>query len=210
MSDETEVEPIGNSEIRSHTWMAGFESQTGDKAIGALVRFARGRLRGVAKLGGVVDALTPREMILDILGDVFEGTLTWSPEREPLRSVVERTIHSRTYYLRKHAVQYKRTSIDGATRETLAEIERIGEPDVLTVEERDLVRRVLKELRDRAAGDADVVRLIDAYEHGARDKADVMEIARMSGRVYDRSRKRLNRFIGQLSPELRERSPIHA
>lgn len=203
---------IGRSteEIRTHQWMDAFESQLGERAISAMVRFASRRLRGVAKLGGVVDALTPRELVLDILEDVFAGTIAWSPANESLRDIVERTIKSRTYHLRKHAKQFQRTPLDTSTEGgTVAMVEQLTlAPTGQAIESRQLATRVLHELHAMADEDADIQRLLAAYEQGAQHKSDVLELTGMAARTYDRTRKRLNRLVVRISPELR--TPIHA
>jgi hypothetical protein len=205
-NDATGNGPPPQTSVRSHMWMDTFERSTGDRAIAGMVRFARKRLRGVARLGGVVDSLTPREMILDILSDIFEGTLTWDPERDTLRAFVERVVQSRTYHLRKHAINFGRESLDDREQpfvETTTDI-------TPALQDRDLGIRVLAEMRVLSVGDADVLRLVEAYARGAEDKTDVIEITNMSARVYDRTRKRFNRFVEQLSPELRECSSRRA
>jgi hypothetical protein len=193
----------------SEAWMAAYEAQATPKLVANMERYARKRGRGVARCGGVVDELTARELVFDALGDTLEGIVAWDPARVPLEVHVHEVIKSRTRHLRIHARRFQRASLSDPSRATLVEVEASLAATVDPARE-PIGDAVLAELRALAANDADVLRLLAAYAEGVMKKVHVMRVTQMTSRVYERTRKRMNRLVDQLSPELRQAARMHA
>src|SRR5262249_37641694 len=120
-------------------------------------------------------------------------------------------IKMRTHYDRKRARRFPHESIDALTPDgaaaTMAEVEAAllerapDAPNVLDYAPSDpvLVAERVAKLRQLAAGDRAVVRLLDALASGAISKTDVMRAAALSNVEYDNARRRLRRLVMQLS-----------
>jgi len=178
-------------------WIEAFEAQY---AVGGfeekMKRYARVRARMVARAGRRVDELYARELVQDAIDDTIEGTIVWDPARVTLEKHLLDAIRSRTRHDYVRALKFRHRGIDeqahvaDSPHEQLALIE--------------LAERTLAELRQLAARDHDVLRLLDAYAEGATKKIEVMRVAGLTSRRYEAARKRLQRLVRELPTEVRE------
>lgn len=195
--------------------MAAFEAQATPALVARCEAFARLLVAGVMRCGGAVDSLSARELVLDALEDTLEQRVVWDPRAIALELHVFNVITSRARHRRIHARRFPRASLSSPHTGALAEAEASlaqGDPGgegALAAAREARAAEALTTLRALATGDRDVLRLLDAYAADATKKADVMRVARMSSRVYERTRKRLHTLVKKLSPELRP-APLHA
>jgi len=78
------------------SWRAEFERQATSEMFERATRYARTRVRMIQRIGGTVDPLYARELVLDAVGDTFDGVRRWNPEERPLLDHVIATVCSRS------------------------------------------------------------------------------------------------------------------
>ena len=84
-------------------WRTTFEEQATQKTIDRATVFAHKRTSFVRRIGRRADALYARELVLDALGDIFDGRLSWDPSRKPLLAQLQDVVLWRTEYRRSAA-----------------------------------------------------------------------------------------------------------
>ena len=178
-------------------WIEAFEAQfavTGFEE--KLKRYARVRARMVARAGRRVDELYARELVQDAIDDTLEGTIAWDPARVSLEKHLIDAIRSRSRHDHVRALRFRHHAIDERARGGECPHERLA---VI-----ELAERTLAELRQLAARDHDVLRLLAAYAEEATKKAEVMRVCDMSSKRYEAARKRLQRLVRELPTEVRD------
>jgi hypothetical protein len=118
-------------------------------------------------------------------------------------------IRSRTRHDRLRAKRFRHEVIDfdakpRASARLLAEVETslLAEQADGQDDTGDLVATAVSELRALAAADRDVLLILDAYAQLATKRSEVMRATDLSSQRYENARKRLVRFVQQLSPDL--------
>jgi hypothetical protein len=198
--------------VPSKDWINALEAQCTEEMLQLARRYASRRARGV---GYVNDDYHASELVQDALTDTTIGVLRWDPSVKPLQQHIHDVIKVRTNHDRKRAQRFPHESIDVLDSDgeatTLAEVEatlleRSTEPPDDPVA---LAAERLAKLRQLAAGDRTVLRLINAFARGADSKADALRVAELSSVAYDNARRRLRRLVTQLSspPSRTDTSP---
>jgi hypothetical protein len=190
-------------------WIDAFEAQCTPKLLHDALRVAAHRARSVQRAGGVVDNYYERELVQDALADTALGVLRWNPSTKSLEAHVGDAIRTRTSHDRIHAKKFHREPIDAlaphAHDTLMAEIQAsLGEraPDA-SLELATHATDRLTALRELAAHDPIVLRMLDAFAAGATTKAEVMLMAKMSDKEYHAARARLGRLVAKLFPHSR-------
>src|ERR1043165_5313104 len=98
--------------VPSEEWLEAFENQATEELLDAVQDFAALRARMVLKLGGVIDELYVRELVLEALEDAWAGVGAWDRARVSLEHHIRGVIRFRTRHHRKHAERFRRQSID--------------------------------------------------------------------------------------------------
>ena len=197
--------PRGLPHAHDDAWLDAFEAQLTPALYRRAKRYAELQARKVARAGGPVDALYAKSTVVDAITDTFVGTRRWDPAQKSLELHVRDTLRSRAWHAWRQAVRRPRLSIDDhAAHFAAAETALAGFSDPETDEQIEATSdELLRELYEHAKPYPEVVRLFDAYKAGATKKAEVMQHARMTSRVYERACRRLHRIVDHLSPELR-------
>jgi hypothetical protein len=192
--------------VPNEEWIDAFESQATDALRKAAKRFARSRARFVALAGARVDDYYVSSLVQDVLTDTLFGVLTWEPASKTLENHVFDAIRSRTFHDRARATKLRHQSIDAFddgsdTSAVMAELESSLELEQQRSrpEAHRFSTEVLAQLRKLAGDDRDVLRLIDAVEHGAVEPKDIMHVAGMSKKTYHKARMRLGRITQDMS-----------
>ncbi|MEO7732164.1 MAG: hypothetical protein ABIY55_14410 [Kofleriaceae bacterium] len=138
-------------------------------------------------------SLAARELVADVIGDTYTGTLKWDPDHVPLRKHVSAHVRQRVRSARRLARMH--TSLPEVSDE-MAQVARTAtaasvDPEP-TVDPGDLPM-LLDELRHRAAEDPEVLALLSLYERGITRKARILALG-MSDGQYRNARRRLLRF----------------
>ena len=141
--------------------------------------------------------------------DTLFGVLSWDPAVVPLEVHVFGAIRCRTKNDRIRAQRFRHHSIDAvgagdsstAMSAAMCEVETSLAASHVTPSPESLTfsGEVLDHVRDLAARDRDILRIIDAIEAGATEPAEIMSLARMSEKTYKKARLRLGRVVEQLS-----------
>ena len=203
--------------IPSEEWIEAFETQATDELRKAAKRFARMRARFVALAGGRVDDYYVSALVQDALTDTLFGVLSWDPAKTSLEMHVFDTISSRTSHDIERAKHLKHHSIDAFDPHadmtaTMVELEsslqldcRQPRPEALRFS-----TEVIAKVRELAAKDTDVIRMLDVIEEGAFEARDIMHMAKMSKKTYHKARIRLGRIVLQLSNDVLMEARAHA
>src|SRR5262245_9304330 len=167
--------------VPNEEWIDAFESQATDDLRKAAKRFARSRARFVAIAGGRVDDYYVSSLVQDVLTDTLFGVLAWDPEAKSLECHLFDALRSRTAHDIARAKKLRHQSIDAFdvrsdSSAVMAELESSLELDQQqpTPDALRFSSEVLAKLRELAADDNGVLRLIDAVEHGAVEAKDIM------------------------------------
>jgi len=146
-------------------------------------------------------SLAARELVADVIGDTYEGTLTWDPDHVPLRKHVCAHVKQRVRSARRVARMH--TSLPEVSDE-MAQVATATAASVDTepgVDPAD-VPVLLDELRHRATEDPEVLTLLSLYERGITRKARILALG-MSDAQYRNTRRRLLRFAIAAADALR-------
>jgi hypothetical protein len=195
--------------VPNEEWIEAFESQATDQLRKEAKRFARSRARFVAIAGGRVDDYYISSLVQDVLTDTLFGVLTWDPSSKALENHVFDAIQSRTSHDITRAKKLRHQSIDAFDARNdasaaMTELESSLELDRQQPRPEALrfSAEVLAKLRDLAAEDKGVLRILDAVDEGAVEAKDIMHVAGMSKKTYHKARIRLGRIVLQLSNEV--------
>ena len=169
------------------------------RAAGAAARVPRG-------------SLIARELVADVVGETFAGTLAWDLDRVPLAThLIEK--------VRQRARRHRREQAASASLEALRESEMPHgvEPPSISDErgpEVDLAEFLqrLDELRFRARGHRDALKLLALYERGKVRRRDARQLG-MSVSEYRAARGLLMRLAAEVwsaIPKTQNRSDSEA
>lgn len=184
----------------SRDWIDEFGRQWTEDVSDRLLGYARHRAAQLRWRGITVDDLYPKDLVLDIVGDVYTGVLAWAPDKISLERLVFRAIRGRTAHHREREQRAPHVPLDTADSVALSEVERaLADSDHSSEDERtrDEVVRVVAELRKLARADADVLAYIDALEalHLSSVRMDLP--ARFGAYRYRRARERFCRLVAE-------------
>ncbi|HTR53347.1 MAG TPA: hypothetical protein VMJ10_21785 [Kofleriaceae bacterium] len=184
-------------------WIQQFKTQCNQSLITGLNNYARTRMLGVAYAGRKVDDYYARELVLDAIGDTWMGVVRWDPSRFPLKHHLLRVIDGHSDKHAKHAIAHPHEAIGDDCKESRAAeraaSEQVAEPEIAA--KRVYASEMLAKIRELAAGDKDVLRILDAYDAGATTKEDVLALAKMKDRTYHNAYGRLRRIIRNLTDQ---------
>ena len=170
--------------------------------------YAATRARWIESVLDRSDPLIARELVLDAVADTFTGVVAWDPNKAELAAHLCCVIRSRTAHdIARATANTMRSLNDDATDETLErETSHAMAARNDSVADSDAVERaaaVLEALRRRAHDDAEILRLLDAFETGAVDRKAVIAMTGMPAASYHNARRRLARIAAQLPDDLK-------
>lgn len=191
-------------------WTVAFVAQATNVLRRQAMNFARHRVRMIEQSGGRVDSSHAEDLVQDVLGDTWRGVLAWKPDEVSLLTHVNFAVRSRTRHDREHAEKFPHVPL------ALPDEEDEGAPSVMNEaeealaataleaapEERFLGVKVFSQLRALAAGDRELLAVLEAMRGGAVDRADLMRVTGMPGRTYENVRRRLDRLVEELPQRL--------
>ncbi len=159
--------------------------------------FARKKAWRVSRVRGYDDPDYARNLVQDVIGDVFCGRISWSFEESALEDAVVAAIHWRAERDVKRARRFS----------AHVEVDAVSGDDDLDVTARmDLAvafTEVMRLTRDHAGSDREVCSLIAAREQGATTRAEITAMSGLSTLEYDAARKRFARILLKLPQHLR-------
>ena len=162
--------------------------------------YARKRMFLLQKAGVGVD-LEADDLVNQVIVDTAQGRLTWKPDAVALSTHLCGAIRARTSKL---LTRRKAAAPEDAIDDALAEREPGADPTGELAARREVVRNV-KEHLFRAAmakGDEGVQLLLMAYEEGTEGRSAIGDATGLTPNDVTNARKRLDRLIEELPPEL--------
>jgi hypothetical protein len=133
------------------------------------------------------DAGYAAQVVRDVVGKTFEGLLTWDP-RVSLFTHLAHAICLQMRHDRDHASRFRRDFVDDDP--LTLDAEAISEGDA----QRRRLTAGLVAMRQLAAGDEHLLRLLDALEQGATSRSSVIEDSGLSLAEYEAAHERLVRL----------------
>jgi len=189
-------------------WIDAFAKQNTCELREAAKRYAARRMRRVGASGAHIDEYDIRAMVQDALTDTLFGEVTWDPTTTTLEQHVFDTIRYRTRDVRRRAKRFKHQRIDvfdqreeGSTAMGDIESSLRADQETPSADELIFADQVIARLRELAAKDENVLRLVDAIAEGATEPADIMAVAKVSAKQYRNARERLDRLVKNLDNE---------
>jgi hypothetical protein len=186
----------------SEEWIEAFDRQNTDEMRKRVLRFARSRARFVSRAGGRGDADYAAELVHDALTDTLFGVLTWDPAVVSLEAHIFGAVRSRTKNDRVRALRFRHQSIDAAdSGGVMCEVESTlaANQSVPSAESLAFSAEVLDHVRDLAADDSAILRIVDAVAQGASAPREIMSVADMSEKTWRKARLRLARLVERMS-----------
>ncbi len=164
--------------------------------------YARKRVFLLQKLGVGVD-LDQDDLVNQVIVDTVRGRLTWNPEAVALSTHLCGAIRGRTSKL---LTRRKPAALEEIIDKVLAERKPDADPTGELAALRDVVRKVKAHLFRVATdkGDEGVQLLLMAYEEGVEGRSAIGDATGLSPSDVTNARKRLDRLIAELPPELVE------
>lgn len=186
-------------------WIDAFTEQCTDEMRLSAKRFATRRGQWLAKQRGH-GADYAQDLVQSAIVDTLSGVVAWEPTAKSLRQHVEDVIRFRTRHDRAHARKFHHERIDAFADDSEKHAAR-GELEASLQHDRGgdgstdaemFAGEVIAKLRDLAARDRLVLRVLDAIAAGARSRADIMDFTELSQKTYRNARGRLRRLADQL------------
>jgi len=193
--------------VPPESWIEAFDEQCTSTTLKRLRRYAA-MLARIA--GRDVGNDYAEELVQNALTDTMCGTLRWDPEAEGLEPYLITVIRLRARRDRRRVHHYHHVYIDaydpGDPAMELADVEAAlaVEPAALTKSaehEDEAITRTMTDLRERACGDPQARRFLNATYQGATTKAQIMRLAELTNTEYHNTRRRLARLVEQLTAD---------
>lgn len=164
--------------------------------------YARKRAFVLRKHGVGVD-LDQDDLVNQVIVDTVRGRLTWKPDAVALSTHLCGAIRARTSKL---LTRRRPAKPEEVIDEVLAEREPDADPTGELAALRDVVQKVKAHLFRAATekGDEGVQLLLMAYEEGVEGRSAIADATGLSPSDVTNVRKRLERLIAELPPELVE------
>lgn len=197
----------------SEEWRERFESQATKPILERLNRIARARLGIYAGGKQRVHESAVDDIVIGALGDTWNGTLAWDPDRRSLflhlRDAIKYRVRDQARLARNQrsdghleeddgAMSIADRAATGATLPTVTD----DEPKIEALG--DFVDATLDALRPLAVRDREVMSLLDALSRRVVDRHDLLEETGMTIVEYNNAWRRLARLAHELPAQLRD------
>ncbi|MCX5747968.1 MAG: hypothetical protein NT062_36365 [Proteobacteria bacterium] len=200
-----------NGSKNPEPWRAQFDAQATRSLLDKVHRATRARLQVYAGRTQHVNAADVDDMMMGVITDTLDGTLSWNYERQPLETHLLDTVR---YRVRDDARRRWRDNakcdvLDEDTTDVSSGESMLAGAALERADEAHVIRRTAEALvaavRQRIVGDVDLVKLFDAIVvHGALERVDIMKETGMSARTYRNVRRRLDRTLLELPAHTRD------
>lgn len=190
--------------VPSETWLAELQKQMLEPTFfDACWRYAERRGRWLSHVRKVDPDAFAMEIVQDIIDDTLRGQISWDPARVTLRKHVLDAVRSRARHQYRRALRRRHHSLDDGGEAMLDDLAVRDHEDALEKAQRlQAAAEVVATIRKRAAGDVEVLLLLEAFEQGATSRAEVLHEAELTKLQYDAARKRLDRLLETLPHSL--------
>jgi hypothetical protein len=138
------------------------------------------------------DSLIARELVAEVIGETYDGTLAWDPSRIPLAAHIVTEVRRRGWRERQRRAKF--VPLDGMSdAETPAVLIAPGTSDEDSASQTAFAEVFARELRAIAVGDREVLQLMALNQRGVVRKRDVLR-AGFPAAAYAAARRRLVRL----------------
>jgi hypothetical protein len=201
--------------VRDEQWRTAFERQATTALRRRALNVARGCIHKIEMAGGYVTSAHAEDLVDDALAKTWFGRLSWDPVKRDLLEHINSAIESTARHQRKKAKKFPTASLDAHDEDD--EDERAGalwsdaeealaaNAPATNLAEMMYSIDVFERVRALAAGDLEILTLLDAIRAGAFDRADLMQAMGMSARRYESARRRLDTLLRRLPPSMLHR-----
>jgi hypothetical protein len=185
--------------------LAAFERDLTEPVMERLLSFAKRRVAMLAKVGVRRTADDARAMVQDAITDTLTRVVTWDPQRvtleKHLRLVIRTRSLNRLKQVRRVPLKSMEDSQDGElTVARVAEATRMSPTE--SVEMGEVAEEVVAEVVERAKEVPQVLALIEAYQAGCQERAEVIEHTGMNVQEFVNARRRLDRLLAALPDQM--------
>jgi len=206
--------PRRSAEAIDPRTLEAFEKQMTRTVAARAIEYGKRRAQMLRAAGCAAAEDEGEILVNDAVADTLTGVVIWDHERQELGAHLRDVIRTRTWNQMKRARRLGHVSLDDDDSESashgVATASMAGEhapdrPDDV-VSDRDVIAKFFVALADRAAGDADVLALLDPYREGVVERRDVIEGSGISAVAFVNARRRLDRMLADMPDELRAES----
>ena len=141
-------------------------------------------------------------MVTDALGDTFARVVTWNPLRCPLHVHLKRVIRSRLSHELERAEDFEHVEIDHAPAQLVNEALLNAGKLPATKQLSRYVKEFTERLRELAAGDPVVLKLIDLHLQDVTERRQICLVTGMKPSDYHNAFRRLKRLAEAIPKEL--------
>jgi len=202
----------GREVVRDDQWLAAFARQATAALRRRALNVARGCIHKIEMSGGHVVSSQAEDLVDDALADTWLGRLSWDPVKRDLMAHITSTVESHARHERKKAKKFPAASLDAFDEDdeddraaavwSEAEEALAANAPATNLTEMMCAIDVFDRVRALAAGDLEVLTLLDAMRAGAFERADLMQATGMSPRRYESARRRLDTLLRKLPPSM--------
>ncbi|MFT3693830.1 MAG: hypothetical protein QM831_11855 [Kofleriaceae bacterium] len=182
---------------------AEFERQSTSNTFERLYMVARARLRMYAGKSRHVNEADVDDVVMNVVTDTLDGSLTWNPEARTLERHLLDAIAFRVRDQARSRARHPHVEYDeDGTGEPLSS--RSLETCERELDLHSIADQVVTDIRQRAAGDPEVLLLMDTLADGIVDRAEGIRETRFQPAQYDNALRRLRRLTKQLPKPARD------
>ena len=185
--------------------LEAFEKTLTEAVMERLLSFAKRRVAMLAKAGVRRTPDDARMMVQDAITDTLTRVVTWNPQRVTLethlRLVMKTRSLNRLAQVQRATHKSMEDSHDGElTIKKASEASAMAPHDA--VEMGEVAAEVIREVIERAREVPQVLVLIEAYQAGCQERAEVIEHTGMSVQEFVNARRRLDRLLAALPEQM--------
>lgn len=200
----------GPMDTPERLWRTQFDKQLTDEMMERVIKATEALVRKVQRRCRWRDQQTADDRLHTAIVKTLDGTLKWDPERVDLERFFVGAIRGDITHEIEHSDKFRHVSLDDES----------GNPDALESETSDALTddrvvknevpkpawwsEVMQALRTQAAGEARVLAILDAYDHGCFTRSEVMDHTGLSSKKYHNAHQRLLALAQKVDDDVRE------
>ena len=191
-------------------WRTQFDKQISAEVIERVVNQTKLLVRKVEKRSRWRDDQLPVERFNAVLVKLLDGRLQWDPQRCDLERFLLMAIAGHISHELERAAKFRHVSRDDdkVNQDDLeldtSDAISIGRESMNEVAKDEWWTLAMAEFRKHASDDQGVLAMVDAYDHGATTRREVMAFTKMTARQYKATYARFQRVTMKIDESVRE------
>ena len=185
--------------------LEAFEKTLTEAVMERLLSFAKRRVAMLAKAGVRRTPDDARAMVQDAITDTLTRVVTWDPQRVTLETHLRLVMKTRSLNRLAQVQRATHKSMEDSHDGELT-IKKASEATSMSphdgVEMGEVAALVIGEVIERAKEAPQVLALIEAYQAGCQERAEVIEHTGMSVKEFVNARRRLDRLLAALPEQM--------